>query len=491
MASRKENVLSLSIAQLVLTIVGVVSGMVFSRVLSVSDYATYLQTFVAYDFATPILTLGLPSALYYFLPRATERQKGIVLDNMVILFVAGAIFSAFLYFGGANLIAERFNNPKLHNTLLWLVLYPLYTFPVIVSAVLVVQNRVTVNAIYNVLSGLVLTSLIIVAAVLTKSYAAPLLVRIIFPLLLFPVAIYFSFKFLPGKFSWPSLTSMKNMLKFSIPLGLASVLGTITLLLANLIVSLLCSPEEYAVFANGAKEVPLVGIITGSIATIIMVDMAAKIKEQDLNSALELFRKSAVLSAIFLFPVMIFLLFYAESFINVLYSSKYVGSVNPFRIYLFILPIRIVYYGSAFVALGKTKIVLYRSIGDLSITAILCFILVKLFGANGAALATILSFYLWSVPYNLFQLGREFVKKPTYILPFKKLGIVMFICVIAGVFSSFFIFFHLNHLIKILSGGMTFFVLYGIMSWNFIPEFKEVSIPVTNSFRRFFNKEPV
>ena len=68
MASNTSKVLALSSAQLVTTVVSVVSGVIFARYLSVLDYATYLQTFLAYDFVVPILTLGLPSALYYFLP---------------------------------------------------------------------------------------------------------------------------------------------------------------------------------------------------------------------------------------------------------------------------------------------------------------------------------------------------------------------------------------------------------------------------------------
>ena len=79
MASNTSKVVALSLAQLVTTVVTVVSGMVFTRYLSIADYATYLQTFLAYDFVSPLLTLGLPSALFYFLPRAEERQKGLVI----------------------------------------------------------------------------------------------------------------------------------------------------------------------------------------------------------------------------------------------------------------------------------------------------------------------------------------------------------------------------------------------------------------------------
>ena len=56
MASNTSKVVALSLAQLVTTVVTVVSGMVFTRYLSIADYATYLQTFLAYDFVSPLLT---------------------------------------------------------------------------------------------------------------------------------------------------------------------------------------------------------------------------------------------------------------------------------------------------------------------------------------------------------------------------------------------------------------------------------------------------
>ena len=93
MSSRSTKVISLSLAQGIMTIMSIVSGMIFTRYLSVHDYATYLQTFLAYDFCVPFLTFGLPSALYYFLPGERNNQKGLVIDNLTLLIFSGLIFS--------------------------------------------------------------------------------------------------------------------------------------------------------------------------------------------------------------------------------------------------------------------------------------------------------------------------------------------------------------------------------------------------------------
>jgi len=479
MAARSSKVISLSLAKGVLMVVNVVSGMVLARVLTKADYGTYLQTFLAYNFALPILTMGLPQALYYFLPGEKKRQKQLVLENLLLLFGAGLIFSLFLTFGGTEILAQRFNNPDLAKTLKWMIYFPLYTFPVLAGgAVWVTQDKVKLNAIFNVAKGLAITGAVIIAALLTRNYATPTIARIAVPIIFLPVAIYLMFKYVPGNWYMPSIASMWEMAKFSIPLGLATVLGSLTRQFANIVVSLLTSPEEFAIYFNGAREVPLIGIITGSISVVILADMAKYIKQGNYNKALTLFRKAAIISASFLLPVMIFLLIFADSFITILYSNKYEASILPFRIYLFILPVRIVYYGTAFIALGKTKAVLFRSIIELIITAILAYSLTKITGYVGAAIATVTMYYIWAIPYNIKYLGKQFSCKSSYIIPLIDIGKVFFISIIAGLFSVPALLVLENSIIELIVGFFVFGIVYVPISLKHIPELREIIKPL-------------
>jgi len=483
MASRKSKVFSLSLAQGALVLATVGSGMVFSRELSIKDYGTYLQTFLAYEFAVPILTLGLPTALYYFLPQEREQQKGLVIDNLFLLFLAGLIFSLFLFFGGGELLATRFNNPDLSKTLEWMVFYPIYTFPVLAaSAVWISKEKVKLNAIFNATKGIILTVTLIFVALYTEGFKAPTLTRIFLPLAFLPIAIFLIFKYTPGDWRMPKVESALRILKFSIPLGLASIFGTLAIQLASVIVSFLTSPEEFAIYANGAKEVPFIGIITGSISVVIMADMARSIKEGNIQEALHLFRKAAAISASFLFPIMTFLFTYATSFIEILYSDKYNESVLPFRIYLLIIPIRVAYYGSAFIALGRTKAILIRSIIDLILTGLLCYVFVSLLGAYGAAIGLILTLFLWSVPFNLNSLSKSFKCKPTQILPFKKLGEIFLYSVIAIVIPASFLYFDLSSYMRFSLGISIYGTIYFLIAYNRIKEFQEFFKPFVDKF---------
>lgn len=482
--SRKSKVLSLSLAQGVLTLVNVVLGMIFARVLTVSDYGTYMQTFLAYDFAVPILTLGLPVALYYFLPDA-ENEKKIVTETLLLLLFSGIIFSLFLFCGGAPLLAKKFNNPELINTVKWMWPYPLYTFPVLaISTVLVVKNRVKTNAVYNVVTGLILTIILITTAFVGKSYDLPVLIRIYLPLFFFPIALLLIFRNTSGNWARPQISSMWTILKFSVPLGLAYIFATLTLQFANIVVSTQCSPEDYAIFAIGARELPVIGIITGSMATIIMADMSRKVKEGNMQEALALFRKSAIMGALFLFPIMFFLLFYAKDFIVILFSEKYLESVLPFRVFLLLLPFRIVFYQSAFIALGKSKAILYRNSLSFVLTVVACLVFMKLWGILGVAIGAVIVPYLWDIPYNLITIGKSFNCSSYELFPLKEIAKIGLISVLAAMITLPIGIIICTDLLQICISGVLFSLAYCWLAYKKIVFFRELSCPVINKYSR-------
>lgn len=383
--------------------------MVAARCLSTDDYATIRQTFLAFDSVAPLLMLGIPSALFYFLPRATADSRGVILDNLTLLVIGALVFSLFLALGGYRLISRRFDNPELLNTLPWLILYPLFVMPTAgLTAILLWKSQAKTLASFNLILSLTITAASILAVTTTQSYLAPVLVRVLAPGLFLPIAIYLMLRGTTGKIRLPKRATMTAMLKYAVPLGMATMFGKLTLQLHALVVASLCTPAEFAVYINGATEVPIVGIVTGSIATVILAEMSDLCSQGKVRQALALFHKACIKSACVLFPTTCFLLVTATPFITVLYSTRYEGSVTPFIIYLFILPIRIVVYGSALMALGMTKSILVRSVFDLAINAVLCVALVRWLGYMGAPIALVITLYLWTTPFNLKQIGRGF-----------------------------------------------------------------------------------
>ena len=138
--------------------------------------ATYRQTILAYTFAAPLLMLGLPRALYYFLPGQEHRARALLHENLLLLTLMGGVFSLFLLLGGNRLLAWRFNNPDLAETLLTLAPYPLLMLPgAAIDACLLARDRAWQAAVFNVLGQVVLLVIVVSAAVIWRTPVATIM----------------------------------------------------------------------------------------------------------------------------------------------------------------------------------------------------------------------------------------------------------------------------------------------------------------------------
>jgi O-antigen/teichoic acid export membrane protein len=422
MASRSGKVIALSLGSGLAMVVSLLTGVVFARYLTQEGLATFRQALLAYNFVTPLLTLALPQALYFFLPKHPERDRTVLLTNVLMLTALGALFSLALALGGAQVLALRFNNPALRDVMRVFTPYPLFMFPAAaLSACMVSKERVAALTTFTLVSQIVLATATITACLFRQDPGLLLAVTVgVAFITLVPSLLLMSRACTQGPWRFDAAMGW-SMIKYTVPLGLSGLLGTLALQMAGVIVSSLRSPREFAVFSIGSVEIPLIVIVTGSISTVILADMARLCQNRDYTDALRLFRTAAIRSAVILLPAMMFLLAAARPFIEGLYSAKYEGSVIVFQLYLLLLPIRVVYYGPALMALGRTQQVLWRSIGDFVLTGLLCLLFVKWFGYLGAVAALLVTIYAWSVPFNLYFISKGFGVRVKDVLPLREL----------------------------------------------------------------------
>lgn len=431
--SRTEKVLILSFGQAAVALGNLVLFAVLSRILTRYEYAVYRQTFLAYNFVKPLLMLSLPMAIFYFMPTEKDRRRSLLYENLLLLFLMGWLFATFLLLGGNRLLAWQFGNPDIIRPLRWIALYAVFMLPAgAISACLTVQERITTLTIYTILSQLFTLVCVIAACLIWKNPNAAILAQAATAVVSGIAALFLMLDSVPREPIRIQGSSMLKMVQYAVPLGLASMLGTITLQLDKMIVSSMCSPEIYAVYANGAIEIPLFSVITGSIAVVILSDMRKMIVDNEKRAALGLFKKAAVKSGAILLPSMVFLFLFADPLIRLIYSEKYMDSVLPFRLYLLILPVRIVYFGSALMALGKTRIVMYRSLLGLLVNLVLSILFVQMWGYIGAVIATLAALYFCNVLINLKAISTGFECRMIEVLPLAELLKMFAWCLISG-----------------------------------------------------------
>jgi O-antigen/teichoic acid export membrane protein len=431
--SRTFKAAILSSGRLLVTLTGLLCAIVLSRLFTKTDYAAYRQTFLAYAFVAPLLTLGLPGALFYFLPRDKEHGRSILTGNLVLLFLMGCLFALAMWCGGNELLAKRFNNPSLSRLLLIYSPYGLLALPVMaVSACLLSYDRVKALAVYHVASKALFLICVVVLALTWRSTNAAVSGAVIATFLIFFPAIFLMYRAAAGDDWWPTMTNMWEQLKYGVPLGLAAMVGTISKNLDKVIVSSMCPPEQFAVYVNAAMEIPLIGILTGSVSAVLLPEIVKLYKQGDRSEGLQLWKRAAAKCAIIILPVMCFLMVMAPEVIRVVFSAKYTGSVHPFRVYLLLLPIRTVSWGTMLMAAGKSSWILLKTAMTLILNLILSVILVHQIGYIGAVLATVTVIYVWNIPFNMVAISRVYNVPFWKILPYGVFLKIMLISLAAG-----------------------------------------------------------
>ena len=404
---------------------GMITSAIMARILLKDDVAAYRQTFLAYATLSPLLTMGVGQGMYYFLPAEDKRIRGRIVDGMLILGVLGFVFALFLMLGGNELLARRFSNPKVARMLLWMIPFAIITTPAsIASRVLVARDRVAIASVLGVVRQLFVGVVTIIPLLIWNTSEAALIGNVVAGVLMAAAAITLILRVVPQDSIRPSVKGIKELLMFGVPIGLASAVGTLNRQLDKMVVGFMDTPDNFAEFSFGALEIPLLGMITGSVTAVMLTDLRKAVAAGDTREALRLFRLTSEKTSLVLFPILFFFLVCADDFISVLYTDDYAGAAVPFRWYLGVLPIKTAYFTSLCMALGMSRFMLLRASGSLAMNLILSIALVSLLGSTGAAISTVAVKYIWAVPISFYVVCKALECRWRDVLPFRYLGTV-------------------------------------------------------------------
>ena len=195
----------------------------------------------------------------------------------------------------------------------------------------------------------------------------------------------------------PSAASAKAQLVYGIPLGLSVMVDNVSRNIDKAMVSNFAGPDEFAIYANGAMELPLFSVLTGSMMSVLLTDYKRLLDEDNPKEIIRLLHRAMLASGTFIFPAMFYLLCVAPEFMATFFGPVYRDSSTVFRIYLLVLPARTLVFGSILLAAGRTRTLAAASAITLVVNAILNYFALSAFGVIGAAAATVVTVYLVGV----------------------------------------------------------------------------------------------
>lgn len=383
----------LTVSKFMTTIIGVVTSMLLARFRTLDEYGTYSQIIMVVDLVSTIFMLGLPNSVNYFLAKAdTKEQKQKFMSVYLTLStVLTAIIGLCLNIT-TPLIIEYFDNPMI-TTLSYV--FNIYPWSMIMlnslSNVCVVYGKSNKLIYFSVIHSVCNLLIILGAKIFSWSFGTYMLVYMLATLAfaVFAVAWICS---LAGKIR-PTLDFklIKEMLVFCIPMGLASVVGTLNAELDKLVIANYFTTAEYAIFANAAKQLP-VTMLTDSLTAVLLPCIVRLMREKRSGDVVKVWSNAINVSFSVMCLIAGGLFVFAPDIMELFYSAKYATpeGVAVFRVYTTILLLRCTYWGMVLNATGKTKFIFYSACISMVCNIIGNVVFYHLFGFVGPAISTLL-----------------------------------------------------------------------------------------------------
>jgi O-antigen/teichoic acid export membrane protein len=363
-----------------------------TRLVSKGQLGAYQQLTLLYGIVSPLLVAGIPTALLYFIPRSQETAevRSWVGTAYFVLGTLGLLFSITTAVARVP-IAGALGNAHLAPVLLVYSPFPGLAFVAsVLSPALVALGRAALATAVGV-TGSIVTVICVLTAVAVQPEAKYIAVGLDIGQACFTVLSVLTVSHVIGiEFPRHALRSRGlDLLKFGVPLALTGLAGMLAFQFDRLVVSRDFSAALYAVYSVGAVELPISVLVQQAVNSTLMPALTRHYLAGDVAGMAALWRRAVRRTSLVLLPTFVFFMLTAPAAVRLLYGASYAESAVMFRIYLFLVPLRVATYGIITQAIGRTRINLTGSFVFLGFNAILVLALVGPMGLPGPAVATV------------------------------------------------------------------------------------------------------
>ncbi len=308
------------------------------RLLTQTEFGLYKQAFLITTTAARMLPFGFGLSAFYFFPRYKDRQSQTAMNILTFNFAVGLLGMAALTVY-PNILVIAFGNADLNSyapliglvTLTWI-------FSSFLETVAASLQDVLRSTIFIIAAQLTKALFMIGAALWSASLGSLLWAALLQGVVQSGVLIWYIHERFPGfwrQFDWPLF---KTQFSYVLPLSLANLLYIFRSDLPSYFVAHHFQPAEYAIYAVGISQLPLIGILHESVSAVILPRINELHHRGEFRELVRvLARATRKMSAIY-WPSFVFFLVMAPQFILALYTRRYALSVPIFMVNLIIVP---------------------------------------------------------------------------------------------------------------------------------------------------------
>lgn len=378
---------------------GYLTRLVIARWLGAGDYGLVNLGFAAMSIATTLALVGLPSGIkryisYYKGQEDPSRIKGTILSGLMISFPLSLILTVLVFFNAERISVHVFREPQLTTVLM--------IFAMAIPFMVVARNfmlatigfqdlryRVYVNDMFQNIFKVIAIVIFLSLGYGAIGAAVGWVLAIIFmPFLAF---YFLETRVFPiFRTTVKAIYTRRELFLFSFPLIFAGIAAMVTNWTDTLMLGYFASTKDVGVYNAAFPTARLLSVFLGSFGAIFM----PVISELYSRNALDDLRNtySAVTKWIFalIVPMFLLMVLFSDWILDIMFGEEFVGGATALSILAFgYLVVCIVGpTGQVLQAYGRTRVLMGLSFFGAGINVVLNYILIPVYGVNGAAAAT-------------------------------------------------------------------------------------------------------
>src|SRR5664279_4524667 len=261
----------LTFSKLVAALLNIGLPILLVRLMSQVEYGVFKQAFLFTGTATNIAAMGLGMSAFYFMPRHPDRGGQIAFNILIYNLVAGWVPLVVLSFYPQVLrLLFRTNELVPLAFLLGILVFLTLTASMVQTIPTALQD-VRYSTIFIVGTQLA-RAIMMAGAVLVFHTVKSLVVAAILGQLLSVAVLYWylsdRFPRFWKHFEWQAF---RDQLAYALPYGAVGIIWVIQKDLDNYFVSATLGPRDYAIYAVGWLEIPLISLFLESVAQVLII----------------------------------------------------------------------------------------------------------------------------------------------------------------------------------------------------------------------------
>ncbi|MCD6386669.1 polysaccharide biosynthesis protein [Candidatus Sumerlaeota bacterium] len=397
-----------------------------ARLLSQSLLGRYQQCWLIINTLVPVLILGAPQGLNYFLPRAeTDRERALYCWRFYLLVLSVGFVVLFPVLVFPHLPIRLLGNPRLLSLIQPVGLFIFFLLPsYCLESLLIINERPLLLLIVNFIYAICFLIIHAVFA-LISSLEMLFLFLVILALAKTSFTFFLTYAIYRTPFELRKvlhLPGLRLLASYAIVLTAIALVDVLTLQIDKYLVIWFYKGKEtiFAIYSLGAIEIPLVGIIVGTVSSVVMPEFSRLLRKQDFAQSQLLLRTMVERLNLLLSPLFLYLLFSSFVLIPFLFGDRYRPTVAVFSIYLFLIPLRIFLNHPLLIAGGLQRFALYGRIIDLMVNVSFGLILLPIIGYLGPAVSTVIATYIHKL-YQVIVIQRFLNISWRHLYPWRRI----------------------------------------------------------------------